>query len=208
MPDGRFSLKFTAEFSTNFYIQVGEQAQRKTGFKEYLFVTEGAELRTARDGVEFLFDENVFTYEPDVDEEYNYDSVYSIDNFDDRLSLDVVLTIPLSNQITVVDGKEEHEYILSRFPLNEYKRFDTITTFLEDRVSEGIRIDEGINVGLEDLTRGNPDQSIVFPMNGDVRQISIQLYTRYYSEGNIYRTETNMDEGFWSLKLLFAKKIT
>ena len=208
LPDGRFSLFFTPEFSTNFYIQVGQHAQKKTGFAEFLFVTEGATLRTAQDGVEFLFDEEKFTYDPDVEEEYNYNSVFALDTFDDRLSLDVVMTIPLSNQIMIVDGEEEHEYILSRFPLNEYKRFDTITTFLEDRVSESIGIDEDINVGLEDLTRGNPDQSIVFPMNGDVRQISVQLYTRYYSEGIIRRIETDMDQGFWTTKLLFAKKIT
>jgi len=209
LPDGRFTLQFTNEFSTNFYIRVGPAAQKKTGYPEYLFVTEGAQIYTAQNGVEFLFENGEFTYDPEVDgKPYDYESRFAMNNFDDRLSLDVVLTIPISNQISIVDGIEEHEYILARFALSDYKRFDTTTKLLEDRVSAQITIEEDINVGLEDLARNNPNQSTIFMMPGDIRQISMRLYTRYYFQGTIKRIETNMDQGFWSTKLLFTKKQT
>jgi hypothetical protein len=208
LPDGRFSLQLTAEFSSNFYIRVGNAAQKKTGYPEYLFVTEGAQLRTAQDGVEYLFEDGQFTYDSEVEEPYDYETRFAMNNYDDRLSLDIVMTIPISNQISIVDGREEHEYILARFDLSDYKRFDTLTTLLEDRVSSQITIVEDINVGLEDLARNNPNQSTIFMMPGDIRQISLRLYTRYYQEGRIKRVETNMDQGFWSTKLLFTKKQT
>ena len=209
LPDGRFVLEPTPEFSSHFYIRVGEVAQKKTGFPEYLFITETIYgVHTAHNGLEYLFEDGAFTEDHVVVETYIFETLYAMNNFDDRLTLDVVLTIPLSNSITVIDGTEEHEFIVSRFHLSDYKRFDTSTTLLEGRVSSQITIEEDINVGLEDLARSNPNQSTIYMLPGDIRQISIQLYTRYYSEGRITRIETNMDQGFWSTKLLFTKKMT
>ena len=207
--DGRFSLQPTPDFSSNFYIRVGEAAQAKTGYPEYLFITETNDgVRTAHNGLEFLFEDGVFTEDPEVTVLFNFESLYAMNNFDDRLSLDIVLTIPLSNSITVIDGHEEHEYILARFNLSDFKRFDTSTTLLDDRVSGEISIEEDINVGLEDLAKNNVNQSTIFMLPGDIRQISLRLYTRYYSEGRIKRVDTDMTEGFWSTKLLFTKKQT
>ena len=209
LPDGRFSLSLDPAFLSNFYIRVGTQTQKQTGFPEYLYVNEGAELFTGIDGYGFLVDEGDFLYDPDVSDEYTYTSSYAMNAFDERLSLDVVATFPLSNVISVIDGVESHEFILARFPLNDYKKFET-DLLTDDRgaCSNEVVISEDVNVGLEDLTRKNPNISTIFMLPGTIQQVNLQLWTRYYDSGKIVPKRTDMSSGFWSVKLLFTKKQT
>lgn len=212
LPDGRFALTFTGSFLSNFYVRVGPQTQKQTGLPQYLFVNEaaGGLLRTGIDGYDFLVDENgAFVEDHIVTDEYAYSSSYVMNAFDERLSLDVVATFPLSNVISVVDGKESHEFILARFPLSDYKRFDTnLTTDTQDQVSDQVDVVENVNVGLEDLTRKNPNISTIYMLPGTIQQINLRLYTRYYDSGKIVPVKTDMTSGFWSTKLLFSKKQT
>ena len=214
LPDGRFSLDLHSDFSSNFYIRVGPQTQKITGFPEFLFVTEddGGNTFTSVDGLDQLFTfgfiDQLFTYDAYVGTDFEFQSSYSFNAFDHRLSLDVIATFPLSNRISVVDGKEEHEYILARFPLADYKRFETDLIMTDAGISNETSVTEDVNVGLEDLARGNPDITSVFLLPGNIQQLNMQLWTRYYKEGVISRKETDMARGFWSAKLLFSKKQT
>ena len=211
LPDGRFALVFTPEFSSNFYIKVGAQTQIYTGLPEFLFVTQfGPDSFTAEDGVEELIEPatGLFRYPPEVTTQYKYQSLFSFNTFDRRLSLDVVATFPLSNTISVVDGVPEHEYLLARFPLSDYKRFETDLKYTDNGISDETVISEDINVGLEDLTRGNPNITTVYLLPGNLQQVNLQLWTRYYNDGVVSRKETDMTNGFWSTKLLFSKKQT
>ena len=149
-----------------------------------------------------------FATPPEVDTKYTYNSTSAFNSFDHRLTLDCVATFPLSNRITVVDGVEEHEFLLSRFPLADYKRFETDLRMDDYGVTNEVQIVEDVNVGLEDLSRGNPDIATVFLLPGNIQQVNLQLWTRYYKEGIINRVKTDMTRGFWSTKLLFSKKQT
>jgi len=210
LPDGRFAMEFTAEFSSNFYIVVGEKTQKITGFPETMFVTQfGVHTFTADDGLDHLYDDlDLFENPPDVDVNITFESLYSFNSFDHRLTLDCVATFPLSNTISVVNGKEEHEFLLSRFPLVDFKRFETDLKMSDSGISNEVLIFEDVNVGLEDLSRGNPNIATVFLLPGNIQQVNLQLWTRYYNEGKIDRVKTDMSRGFWSTKLLFSKKQT
>jgi hypothetical protein len=107
----------------------------------------------------------------------------------------------------VLNGKEEHEYILARFILNDYKTFKT-NTISDDNGIRGTRsITENMVIGLEDLTRGNPNVESNFLLPGSIRQFRIGLFSRYFEGGKIITKKTDVEDGFWSLKLLFSKKV-
>ena len=112
------------------------------------------------------------------------------------VSSGVVATFPLSNTISVVDGVPEHEYLLARFPLSDYKRFETDLKYTDNGISDETVISEDINVGLEDLTRGNPNITTVYLLPGNLQQVNLQLWTRYYNDGVVSRKETDMTNGF------------
>jgi hypothetical protein len=132
---------------------------------------------------------------------------FSVDELDSRLSLDIQCTFPNSNKISVLNGKEEHEYILARFILNDYKTFKT-NTISDDNGIRGTRsITENMVIGLEDLTRGNPNVESNFLLPGSIRQFQIGLFSRYFEGGKIITKKTDVEDGFWSLKLLFSKKV-
>jgi hypothetical protein len=134
-------------------------------------------------------------------------STNAVNNVDTRLSLDVVATFPNSAKITVVSGKETREYVLGRFILNDYKRFETVTSFDDDGLTGVTKIREHTVVGLEDLTRGDPDVSSNFLLPGSIQLIKLRLETRFYEDSQIVTKPTLLDGGFWTIKLLFSKKV-
>ena len=67
---------------------------------------------------------------------------------------------------------------------------------------------EIVNLGLEDLCRNNPNAVSNFLLPGEIRQCTFKLETRYINDGVITKQPTDMEQGFWSLKLLFSKKMT
>jgi len=212
--DGTFTISVTDEFVQNFYIRVGEQTQIKTGFPEFMYISniDGvdvsfADFEVPTDG---LFDNaGLFVASANViDFEFEFHTEFSMTAFDERLSIDVQATFPISNSISVVDGVEEHEFILARFPLSDYKRFDTDLIGDDVQLSDFVQITEDVNVGLEDLARGNPNITSIYLLPGSIRQVTIELFTRYYVNGLVRRVATDMTQGFWSLKMIFSKKET
>ena len=77
----------------------------------------------------------------------------------------------------------------------------------QDRITEKVRIREEVNVGLEDMTRESPNSSAIFMMPGTIQEINIRLYTRYYERGKVEMRPTVMSDGYWSITLLFGKKL-
>lgn len=64
LDDGCFRLKLSPDFFDIFYIKVGAETQKKTGFPEYMFQVRGTEDGELKyfdhtDGQEYLFDEYV-----------------------------------------------------------------------------------------------------------------------------------------------------
>ena len=190
---------------------MGPETQIKTGLVERLFVVQiGGVPQTAADGVE-LFDPDLFiptfNHAKVVDTSITFYSKNTLKSFDDRLSIDIVATFPISNKFHIFNGVEQHEFILGRFPIADFQRFETELKSNETEVSNVVTLNEDVNVGLEDLCRGNPNIESVFLLPGDIQQVNLQLYTRYFQEGIIKRRPTDMANGFWSCKLLFSKKV-
>jgi len=119
----------------------------------------------------------------------------------------VVCTLPISNKKFAFDGKESGEFILARYPINDYNKFDTSLESTAERATMNVIVREQVNVGLEDLTRKSPASSAIFMLPGTIQEINFQLWTRYFSSGEIIQRRTKMDEGFWSMTLLFGKKV-
>ena len=136
-----------------------------------------------------------------------FDSQFAIENLDERLSLDLQMTIPISNKIISVDGQEEHEHILARFPYNNMKKFTTKLVQTDVEMEDSVIIDESFGAGLVDLTLENPNYESNHLLNGDIQQLGISLFTRYYENGKIERIKTDMNDGLWVLRLVFAKKV-
>ena len=226
--DGRFSLQFDSFFSTKFYIVVGPQTQIKTGFPEYMFCVYDTILQTNRthlDGLHYLFDQAgldhvdangdpepryIFTEfagtEPLL---HRFASTHSLENFDDRLSLDVVASMPVSTRVTVLNGeKPNHDFILCRFPIADYQRNASEVGVFENRLQNKNIIKEALKIGLEDMCSGNQNSTSVYLLPGKIRHMNIRLMTRYLHEGKFKTVPTNMRDGTFILKLLFTKKQT
>ena len=225
--DGRFSLEFDAFFSNYFYIRVGEQTQRKTGFPQYMFVLSDDDDGDASHALTHLstdptdpdFDPltNLFdaigTFQTSVDNrvafKQKFTSKYPLENFDDRLSIDVVVAgIPSSTLTTALNGEEEHEYVLARFTLADYEKSATEVIVQGNQLQNTNVIRDILKIGLENLTRGNPDYTSIYMRPGKIRHLNMHLTTRYFSEGKIVSVPTEMNDGIWSLRLLFSKRKT
>ena len=226
--NGLFQLKLFPGFASEFYIKVGPQTQKYTGLDEYLFVTtNGVNHYTQLDGVEFLFNvvdaddlevqieagqaisfnAQMFDHNGPINVIHGgiFESERPLSAFDHRLSQDVIAYFPISQSISFLDGKESHEFILARFPLNDYKSmFEVTNVNLQQRQTT----QEIVNLGLEDLCRNNPNAVSNFLLPGEIRQCTFKLETRYINDGVITKQPTDMEQGFWSLKLLFSKKMT
>ena len=130
----------------------------------------------------------------------------TIRELDDRLSIDLVTTFPASRKINILDGVEQHEFLIARFDLSNYKKFNCVTTQDDIKMSSSIKIIETYNAGLDNLTRGNADYASNLLMQGSIQQIHLMLYTRYLENNKIKRVKTDLEDGFWHTRMLFSKK--
>lgn len=215
--NGTFTLTFSSEFSDTFYIKVGPQTQLKTGFPEYIFqiVEEVGQVTTVFthvDGIDNLFTvaNGVVSFsdiQDDVPNPVSFISSYSLNKFDDRLSIDCICTLPIASKISVLNGVERRDFVLCRFPfvdLHEiYSEVTSDETFTRKQV-----IEERIDLGLTDFTRGNPDSVGVLMLPGYIQVMNIVLQVRYFTGDGIFTKDMNFSNGFFDFKLLFSKKST
>ena len=228
--NGLFQLKLFRGFASAFYIKVGPQARKYTGLGEYIFVTtDGVNHYTQVDGVRFLFNLindaqleiriaaglaisfNPQMFGNNVGQDRVFESKRPLSAFDHRLSQDVIGYFPISQSVSFLDGNESHEFLLARFPINDYKEMHEVTKVTEDglyHLKQRQVTQETVNLGLEDLCRDNPNAVSNFLLPGEIRQCTFKLETRYINDGVITKQPTDMEQGFWSLKLLFSKKMT
>jgi hypothetical protein len=146
---------------------------------------------------------------PDPDD-FAFVSSQTLFNCDTRQYLDVTFSAPHIAQICVLNGAEQHKKILARFPLKDFLDTEHIT--FNDYDTYGVR--ETINLGLEDLTKGNPDAHTMLLLPGEVAHANVQVETTYLqwdvpkSKYVFLSLPTDFGtHGFWSLKLILAKKI-
>ena len=122
-----------------------------------------------------------------------------ITKLDTRLSLDVVSTIGTDSKIVVLNQQERRRKLIGRFAIG-----DNHDVFADNNNE----ITEVINVGLEDLTRGNPDTQTLNLHPGDVYVVNTAIEIRYLEDGEIKIKDANFEQsGFFYLQLLFSKRL-
>ena len=223
---GRLQLNITSQFWSNFYIEFDEVFAQQIGFPPFLYAATiggGAQFSNQTNAAgEFnmaaLIGPPPQTYQlaPEVGVNRNVKSTRSLFEYDDRLSFDLEVSLPLGMSIDLVNGEETHNFILSRFQITDYKEVTNRT-----KTKNGYLLSEGIFedrlVGKIDLVRGEPNSHVSQLLNGKIQAFNIRIILRYkeYSVVNgelkftIKRRPVEMDPyGFYDILVQFNKRVT
>ena len=219
--DLRLNIRLEPVFLANFFIHCKPHFAKRLGFPTYMFQIYNDtafagtvnllppetifQVGPAPEGT-YLFMDVVNDREPPPDYT-NWRSAYTIRELDDRISIDLVSTFPVSRKISVLDGKETQEYLLARFDLSNYKEFSNVYSQDDERMLGTTEITENFQAGLENLTRGNADYESNMLLSGSINQVHLMLYTRYLEHNEIVRVPTDVTDGFWHTRILFSKKV-
>jgi hypothetical protein len=215
-------FRMSDDFGDDYYLELSDTFSNLCGLPSFIhFFYTGApaaisgsvfmnqEQFTAAYGVPPpAFRENYYFIEP-VDPaaglaNYEFISDYSLNNLDTRVSMDVTMTVPHPSIPEIVNGKETRVKVLARFPLKDFQ--DTFVEASGDYGTYTVR--ETVNLGVEDMTRGNPDTHSTLFLPGEFHHANVVVETRYMENKTFKRVPTDFGtHGFWSLKLLLAKKV-
>ena len=134
----------------------------------------------------------------------SFDSGRSLKSLDTRLEYDVSCTINTDSKIEVFDGVESRKRVLARFPIGEMiSRYDILNVNSTDN-----SVSEIVNVGLQDLTRKNPNSQILLLSNGEILVLNTMIEVRYMQNQKIVTKPANFsNDGFFFLQLLFSKRL-
>jgi hypothetical protein len=213
-----FTIQFdlvTATFGDNFYLELSDTFSGLCGLTKFihffyagapvvvapsLFMTEAQHPANFQENYWFI--QPLAPAAPQANQ--NFVSDYSLSNLDTRISMDVTMTVPHPSLMEIVDGKESRVKVLARFPLKDFQ-----DTFVEASGEYGTyTVRETINLGIEDMTRGNPDTHSTLFLPGEFHHANVVVETRYMENKTFKRVPTDFGtHGFWSLKLLLAKKV-
>lgn len=231
-PDFKITITMNKAFGHDNYIKIDPVYAHLLGLEEYLFyfrarvprdpgdatagtpvvVTSKNHLWLALDELEDLEfpKEQFFHFRPALPflesdpSDHAFVSQNTLFNCDTRQYIDISFTMPHISQITVLDGNEEHKKLLARFPLKDFLETEHVS--FNDYDTYGVR--ETINMGLEDLCRGNPDVHTMLLLPGDIQHANIRIETTYMQNKKFVTIPTDFGtHGFWSLKLILAKKV-
>lgn len=205
--DLKLRIHLKTQFLANFYIRLQDHFATRMGFPPilYLIVIDGQEQH---EPPEVFGELDAFIIQariPPAGQTVVSDK--TIRELDDRVSLDLFSTFPASRKINVVNGVEQHEYLLARFDLSDYKTFESLTTHTSTEMVGSTEITETYEGGLENMTRGNPDYESNHLLSGSLQHVHLMLRTRYNEQGVMKTIPTEMNDGFWHCKMLFSKKL-
>ena len=135
----------------------------------------------------------------------------SIKNYDERMSIDLVSTFPVSRKVCVFNGKHQEDYLLGRFDLSSFRDFNIEQEYsLQiDQYSEpNTQIIEKHHVSAFNLTTGFPNYESNHFINGPVQSVNLKLFARYINRKKEISTQLmDMEDGFFQVRCLFTKKI-
>ena len=224
---GRLQLNLSSQFLTNFYIILDEVFASQIGFPNIIFardqVVQGATYTQISTDVtidDLLVENNanvfVFDMQPNVSEGVNIKSTQSIFRIDDRLSYDLEISLPISQTIDTMNGKESQTFLLSRFQINDYQNIHTRTKQKDGLLLTEALIEDQLQGGMVDLVRGAPSSHVSQLLNGSIQALDLRVilrYKEYYFDNNnvrfnIARRPVDMgDYGFYDLLLQFNKRV-
>ena len=178
--DNVVRIHYSHAFSQNFYIRLSEKMRQRFNFATRNLQSEERQIFVAGNTIAHL---------------------------DERVSVDIVGTLHASSKISVLNGKEGREYILGRFPLAQADEFKTKSYYTEDKLLSDTTIISSYPLGMQNLTRFNPNFESNHLLNGSIEEINIELRVRYLEDGNFVNYPLECEDAFWSLVLLFSKKV-
>ena len=178
--DNVIRFQYSNAFATNFYIRFSERMRERLAFGN-------RNLQSVGKSIHF--------------------SPNTIAHLDERISIDIVGTLHASSKISVLNSVEGREYIIGRFPLAQADEFKTRSYVSDDEVQDVTTISSTYPLGMQNLTRFNPNFESNHLLNGKINEINIELRTRYFEQGEFIDVPMECEDAFWSLVMLFSKKV-
>jgi hypothetical protein len=218
--DGAMMLYLSSEFLSNFYIQFDDVFARLIGFPSLIYsdVNIGVQTMSTQDGIDELINGAVgqFALAAGAIENINLLSIRSIFLFDERLSIDIEISLPISQSIDVLNGVEKHTFILSRFMVTDYKSLECIAEQKGGVILSKAILSDKVGCGVVDLVMGKPAAHTAQLLNGKIQSLDMRLvlrYKDYYFQNQYlkYRVADKIlefdDYGLYDILLQFNKKI-
>lgn len=195
--DGCLQLTMSHEFLSYFFIELDPVFARLIGFPQFIYADDvggGVTLMSNQRGIPDLF-----YSAPDilgamrqwfVEDTGNVliaangnprtiESTKSIFNCDDRLSLDIEISLPLSQSIEVFNGKENHTFILNRFMITDYINISGRTQQKGGVILTKSIISDKLGIGFTDLVSDEPTSHVAKLLNGKIQEMDARMVLRY-----------------------------
>ena len=227
-PEFRGLIRMRQDFYLH-YIEVGKTYQKLLGLPKYISYFRGKVTydpanplagssaiqspRVFRSGDEIADDEKdeedyYFRPTEEFRDEDGGVLTFSCDNTmllcDTRQYIDVTFTMPHISQLCILNGIEQRKKLLARFPVRDFE--DTEHVSKADYRTYSVR--ENVTLGLEDLCKNNPNVHSMLLLPGEVQHANVRIETTYLEDQKFKTTPAAFGaSGFWSLKLLLAKKV-
>ena len=134
-------------------------------------------------------------------------STNTIQCLDERSSIDIWATLPISTKMAALNSVETRDFILGRFPLAEEDAFKGTYSMTADGASNKTSVISTFSSGLQNLTKYNPAFESNHLLNGDIRQVHLRLHARYFEDGKFVSVPLECEDAIWVVNMLFSKKL-
>ena len=218
--DGSLQLTMSSQFLSNFFIIIDPVFAKQVGFPELIYHGPnaiGVDIMSNQPGCLPLLDgANLFTSVSATNNGRSLISTSSIFRTDDRISLDIEITLPVARSIDVFQKQETQTYLLSRFMVTDYIRVDTIAQQRGGFLLTKSMISDKLNAGFTDLVAGSPGTHTAQLKNGSIQELDVRLILRYKKfeiineilTYAIQRETLEMDpDGLYDMLLSFNKRV-
>ena len=214
---GRAVFQCSEEFLSTFYIHMDPYAAALLGLSRFIFGGEDANGGfVTSDGVDMAQPDILgdLQFEYDVNFELplgvlfkNFVSARPIYLLDERESLDIEMTLPLSRTIDVHDEAVKETYRLASYPIQKFiKSTSALRTVRGGSLGNQMHVEDSLQGGVVELSRKGQTISHLLP--GQIRAINVRLFCSYLTWARKRVEQPYTLDGYWDLELLFLKKVT
>jgi hypothetical protein len=216
---GHLTLNLSSLFLANFWIELEPIFAKRIGFPVSIY--NDAQFISNQPGVtDLLTVVAPISFAIDIGQGVQLArtifSKQSIFEFDDRLSIDIEISLPLSQTIDVENSKEKHNFLLSRFVISDYKYIETRAQQRKGVVLSKAIIQDTLALGIHDLVQNTPEAHTTQLLPGKIQVLDSRLLYRYRSyslvndtlESEIKTKIFSMQKyGVYDILLEFNKKV-
>ena len=224
--DGNIQLSMSHHFLSNFYIELDEVFAKQVGLPVFIYAHDdqaGTVTMSNQVNIPSLFNlaNGNFALDPDINAPANelprtIESTKSIFNCDDRLSVDIEISLPLAQSIDVHNGSEQHTYLLNRYMITDYVTVEGRTQQKGGHILTKSIIHDKLSAGFTDLVHNQPSSHTAQLLNGKIQEMDLRLMLRYKKfsvvddrlKFTIERVPMELDDsGVYDLLLAFNKRV-